>query len=47
LNIDFVNEAQGPGARLAVELSAAAARALVQTIQAALAQAEARGVVEG
>ena len=26
LNIDFVNEAQGPGARVAVELSATAAR---------------------
>ncbi len=26
LNIDFVNEAQGPGARVAVELDAASAR---------------------
>ncbi|HRQ36522.1 MAG TPA: DUF6295 family protein [Chloroflexota bacterium] len=45
LNIDFVDEAQGPGARVAVELSAAAARALVQTIQAVLAEAEAGGHV--
>lgn len=40
LNIDFVNAAAGPGARVAVELSAAAARALVDTILAVLAQAE-------
>ena len=40
LNIDFVNEAQGPGARVAVELSAEAARALVETIQAVLEKAE-------
>jgi len=45
LNIDFVNQAQGPGARVAVELSAEAARALVDTIQAVLAQAEAGGYV--
>jgi hypothetical protein len=43
LNIDFVNEAQGPGARVAVELSLEAARALVQTIQAVLAQADIGG----
>ena len=43
LNIDFVNEAQGLGARVAVELSAEAARALVQTINAVLTQAEAGG----
>ncbi len=43
LNIDFVNEAQGLGARVAVELSAEAARALVETISAVLAQAEAGG----
>lgn len=45
LNIDFVNEAIGPGARVAVELSAEAARALVDTIQAVLAEAEARGQI--
>jgi Family of unknown function (DUF6295) len=45
LNIDFVNEAQGPGARVAVELSVEAARRLVKTIEAVLAQAEERGVL--
>lgn len=43
LNIDFVNEAQGPGARVAVELSAAAARALADTIMAVLNRATAEG----
>ncbi len=43
LNIDFVNEAQGPGARVAVELSVDAARALVETIEAVLARADAGG----
>lgn len=46
LNIDFVNEAQGPGARVAVELSVEAARSLVQSIEAVLAQADSRGVLE-
>jgi hypothetical protein len=46
LNIDFVDEAQGPGARVAVELSVTSARALVQTIQAVLAQADAGGYLE-
>ena len=46
LNIDFVNEAQGPGARVAVELSVESARNLMQTIQAVLARAEAGGYVE-
>src|SRR5262245_18497379 len=46
LNIDFVNEAMGPGARVAVELSVDAARRLVESIQAVLAQADARGVLE-
>ena len=46
LNIDFVNEALGPGARVAVELSVDAARQLVATIQAVLAQADRRGVLE-
>lgn len=40
LNIDFVNESQGPSARVAVEISAEAARELVKTITAVLAQAE-------
>jgi hypothetical protein len=43
LNIDFVNEAQGPGARVAVELSAEAARALVQAIQEVLDRADQGG----
>jgi hypothetical protein len=36
LNLDFVNEAQGPGARVAVELTAESARRLVEGILAAL-----------
>ena len=46
LNIDFVNEALGPGTRVAVELSVEAARQLVKTIEAVLAQADQRGVLE-
>lgn len=46
LNIDFVNEAQGPGARVAVELSLEAARSLVDTIQAVLSKAEVGGYLE-
>ncbi len=45
LNIDFVNEAQGPSARVAVELSADAARALVKTIQEVLEQADSKGQI--
>jgi hypothetical protein len=41
LNIDFVNESQGPSARVAVEMSAEAARELVSTILSVLKQAEA------
>jgi hypothetical protein len=41
LLIDFVNEGQGPGARVAVELSAESARELVKAIQAALDAGEA------
>lgn len=43
LNIDFVNEAHGPSARVAVELSHSAARELVRTILAVLDEAEAGG----
>jgi hypothetical protein len=46
LNIDFVNEAQGPGARVAVELTEASARNLVEAILAVLNQAEAGGHLE-
>lgn len=43
LNIDFVNESQGPSARVAVELSEQAARELVRSILAVLDEAEAGG----
>jgi hypothetical protein len=36
LNIDFLNPSQGPSARVAVELTADSARALVGAINAAL-----------
>ena len=36
LNIDFVDESQGPAARVAVELSEESARQLVAAIQAVL-----------
>jgi hypothetical protein len=45
LNIDFVDESLGPGARVAVELSADSARQLVQTILAVLEKAETGGYV--
>jgi Family of unknown function (DUF6295) len=37
LNIDFLNPGQGPSARVAVELTAASARALAAAIETALA----------
>jgi hypothetical protein len=37
LNIDFIDPAAGPSARVAVELSAASARELARAIDAALA----------
>jgi Family of unknown function (DUF6295) len=37
LNIDFLNPGQGPSARVAVELTAASARALAKAIESALA----------
>ena len=37
LNIDFADPAAGPSQRVAVELTASSARALVATIEAALA----------
>jgi Family of unknown function (DUF6295) len=40
LIIDFLNEAAGPGARVAVELSAESARALVRAIETALVAGE-------
>lgn len=47
LNIDFVNESQGIGARVAVELSEQAARELIRTIQQVLDQAETGGHLPG
>jgi hypothetical protein len=41
LNIDFLNPQRGPSARVAVELNATSARALVAAIQTALASAPA------
>lgn len=41
LNIDFVGEFDGARERVAVELSAESARALIRTIEAALASGEA------
>ena len=46
LNIDFVNEAQGPSARVAVELSENAARDLVKTILSVLDKAKVGGHLE-
>jgi hypothetical protein len=46
LNIDFVNEADGPGARVAVELTPESARQLAETILATLERAEAGGYLE-
>jgi hypothetical protein len=46
LNIDFVNEDLGPGARVAVELSERAARELVAGILAVLDQADKGGHLE-
>ena len=43
LNIDFVNEAAGPGARVAVELTPESARDLARKILATLDQAEGAG----
>ncbi|HEY7142977.1 MAG TPA: DUF6295 family protein [Streptosporangiaceae bacterium] len=37
LNIDFLNPARGPGARVAVELTAESARALAKAIEVTLA----------
>lgn len=45
LNLDFVNESLGVGARVAVELDVASARQLVATITEILAKAEAGGFV--
>jgi Family of unknown function (DUF6295) len=44
LNIDFANPTGGPGARVAVELSADSARELVRCIEAALEAAGAAAI---
>ena len=46
LNLDFVNEAQGPGARVAVELTPESARQLVQAILQTLERAGEGGYLE-
>ena len=46
LLLDFVNPAMGPGARVAVEINLASGRALLQKLEAAIAEAEAAGVSE-
>ena len=46
LNIDFVNAAEGPSARVAVELTPEAARQLAMTILATLEKAETDGFLE-
>ena len=46
LNIDFVNEAEGTGARVAVELSVESARNLVDTILNVLKEAESGGWID-
>ena len=45
LNIDFVNESQGPGARIAVELTEEAALSLVETIVRVLDRAKDGGYI--
>ena len=45
LNLDFTNQAGGPGARVAVELDAASARKLLEVIQEVMRQAVAGGFV--
>jgi hypothetical protein len=45
LNLDFTNQAGGPAARVAIELDAPSARALVDTIQQVMQQAEQGGFV--
>ena len=45
LNIDFADPSRGPSARVAVELTASSARALVKAIEEALASAPAEMTV--
>jgi DNA-directed RNA polymerase subunit L len=47
MNLDFTSQSGAPGMRVAVELDAASARALVEAIRDVMKQAEAGGFVEG
>jgi Family of unknown function (DUF6295) len=46
LLLDFVNPSLGPGARVAIELNIASGKALVERLQAVIAEAERSGVAE-
>ena len=46
LLLDFVNPALGPGARVAVEMNIASGKALIERLQAVIAEAEQSGVAE-
>jgi Family of unknown function (DUF6295) len=46
LLLDFVNPSLGPGARVAVEMNIASGKALVERLQAVIAEAERSGVAE-
>ena len=46
LLLDFVNPAMGPSARVAVELDIASGKALIERLQAVIAEAEQSGVAE-
>ena len=46
LLLDFVNPALGPGARVAVEMNIASGKALIERLQAVIAEAEESGVAE-
>ena len=46
LLLDFINPAQGVGARVGIELSASSARELVRAIEVALGSPEAKGDLE-
>ena len=46
LLLDFVNPALGPSARVAVELNIASGKALIERLQAVIAEAERSGMAE-
>ena len=46
LLLDFVNPELGPGARVAVEMNIASGKALIERLQAVIAEAERSGVAE-